>query len=217
MSRPEPAAAAAGASATKMPAPTMEPSPMTTASKVPSLRCSAGPSGVSTARDATSGDGVFPECRFTTPNGGRHCNRNDEHNRPDHHQRNGPNPARQKRSLALVDVGVLAGGGRLAQIGRVSRPTFDLEPVLVKGIEKDRKIQCQQSDGDEADTHDPDVERAMVIVMQQGPPVQVMQTSAKSSTGHDTIDPRYDTTRLTPVICCRCSVCVLDQTAPTIR
>src|SRR5262249_17937818 len=82
-------------------------------------------------------------------------------------QRNGPHPAHQKRSLALVDVGVLAGGGRLAQIGRISRPTFDLEPVLVKGIEKDRKIQCQQSDGDETDTHDPDVERAMLIMMQR--------------------------------------------------
>jgi hypothetical protein len=60
---------------------------------------------------------------------------------------------------------------------------------LVKRVEEDRKIQCQQSDGDEADTHDPDVERTMVVVMQDVP-VQVMQTSAKSSTGHDTIDPR---------------------------
>ena len=48
MSRPEPAAAAAGASATKMPAPTIDPSPIVTASKVPSRRCSAGPSGVLT-------------------------------------------------------------------------------------------------------------------------------------------------------------------------
>jgi hypothetical protein len=30
-----------------------------------------------------------------------------------------------------------------------------------------------------------------------------MQTSATSSTGHDTIDPRYDTTRSTPAMCCR--------------
>jgi hypothetical protein len=44
-----------------------------------------------------------------------------------------------------------------------------------------------------------------------------MQTSATSSTGHDTIDPRYDTTRSAPVICCSCSICVLDQTTPTIR
>jgi hypothetical protein len=44
-----------------------------------------------------------------------------------------------------------------------------------------------------------------------------MQTSETSSTGHDTIDPRYDTARSTPAMCCRCPVCVLDQMTPTIR
>ncbi|MCV7065512.1 hypothetical protein H7H51_06995 [Mycolicibacterium farcinogenes] len=41
MSRPLPPAAAAGARAAKMPAPTMDPRPITTASVVPSLRWSS--------------------------------------------------------------------------------------------------------------------------------------------------------------------------------
>src|SRR5689334_19342301 len=108
MRRPEPAAAAAGANATKIPAPTIEPRPMTTASKVPSRRCSAGPCGVLTPANATSGDRVFAERRFATPNSGRHSNHTDDHDRPDDHQRNGPQPAAQKRTLALIDVVVMA-------------------------------------------------------------------------------------------------------------
>src|SRR5690242_9109952 len=110
MRRPEPAAAAAGPSATKMPAPTIEPRPITTASKVPSRRCSAGPCGVLTPANATSGNRVFAERRFATPNSGRHGNHTDGDDRPDHHQRDGPQPAGQQRTLALIDVVVVADG-----------------------------------------------------------------------------------------------------------
>ncbi|MDT5398201.1 MAG: hypothetical protein QOK33_1432 [Mycobacterium sp.] len=44
-----------------------------------------------------------------------------------------------------------------------------------------------------------------------------MQTPANSSTGHDTIDPRKETTASTFGMCCRCSVWVLDQTSPTSK
>jgi len=98
----------------------------------------------------------------------------------------------------LIDVVVLRCGG-LAQIGEVSRPTLDLKSILVERVEEDRKIQRQQSDDDEEESDEADVERAMVVVMQRSP-VQVMQTSAKSSTGQDTIDPRYETTRSAPAM-----------------
>ena len=61
MSRPEPAAAAAGASATKIPAPIIEPSPIVTASAVPSRRCSTGPSGLFTGR-------ILGQAPFSSPN-----------------------------------------------------------------------------------------------------------------------------------------------------
>src|SRR5580693_362109 len=45
----------------------------------------------------------------------------------------------------------------------------------------------------------------------------VMQTSENSRTGQDTIDPRNDTTKSAPCMCCKCAVCVVDQIAPTIK
>src|SRR5665647_410897 len=55
ISRPAPPAAAAGANAAKIPAPIIEPSPMTTASKRPSLRSRAGLVGVIAATCLTIG------------------------------------------------------------------------------------------------------------------------------------------------------------------
>src|ERR1700687_4018135 len=62
MSRPEPAAAAAGPNATKIPAPIIEPSPIVTASAVLSRRRSEGPSGagVLTGPVLRSGVGAVP-------------------------------------------------------------------------------------------------------------------------------------------------------------
>src|SRR5262245_13659280 len=121
MSRPDPAAAAAGPSATKMPAPIIEPSPIVTASKVPSRRCNAGPAGVVTPamlfHDCAdrSGGLVFSEHRFATPEGSRDEHHACEHYRPHDHHRDRPDPAQHECRAALVDVvGACGGSGPTA-------------------------------------------------------------------------------------------------------
>jgi hypothetical protein len=54
MSNALPAAAAAGAKAEKTPAPIIEPSPMTTASRVPTLRANAGIATAGTVSEGRS-------------------------------------------------------------------------------------------------------------------------------------------------------------------
>lgn len=111
-----------------------------------------------TLSDAISADGVFPECRLAAPYERCHCEHRDEHDRSDDDQRNGPQPTLENRCLALVDVGVPAGGcRRLAQVGGEARPTFDLEPVLVEVVEKDGEIERQESDDDQDDASDADI------------------------------------------------------------
>src|ERR1700682_1114123 len=60
MSRPEPAAAPAGARGPKKPAAHIQPNPVLTASPVPSRRCSAGPSGAGVLTGLMLGQAMSP-------------------------------------------------------------------------------------------------------------------------------------------------------------
>jgi hypothetical protein len=71
----------------------------------------------------------------------------------------------------LVDEVVLADDGRrLAQVGGVSSPALDLESPLVVGVEEDRKVQCQESDGHHDAAANAGVGEAMMPLMQGVPP-----------------------------------------------
>ena len=121
---------------------------MVTASNVPSRRCSAGPSGVLTARDATSGGVVMWDERFAGRCDRRRGGDHEQHQPADRDERNRSTVRRTSSAVShCVDEVVLADGGRrLGQIGGVSRPALDLESPLVIGVEKDRKIQRYEAD-----------------------------------------------------------------------
>ena len=88
----------------------------------------------------------------------------------DSDERNGPHTAHEQCRLAFVDVVVLAGGGRrLGEIGGVSRPALDLESPLVIGVEEDRKVHCDQADGQQEAARDAGVGEAVTPLMQNVP------------------------------------------------
>jgi len=119
--------------------------------------------------------------RFVGRRDRRRCGDREQHQPADGDERNGPHPAHEQRGLAVVDEVVLADGGRgLGQIGVVPRPALDLESILVIGVEKDRKIQCDEPDDHQDCANDAGVGEAMMSLT-QNVPLQVMQTSATST------------------------------------
>ena len=175
MSSPEPAAAAAGASATKMPAPIIEPSPIVTASARPRRRCSAGSSGVLTEGDTR------PRRPLRTPTHAPTRSRptatmTGQQDRADRHQRDRPQTAQHHRRLALADVVATAGLGRLREVGEVSGTALDLEAELVVHVDVDGEVEREQPGGDQREAEHAEVEGAVVVVMQQSLPGHVVQT-----------------------------------------
>ena len=89
--------------------------------------------------------------------------------------------------LTFVDIVVMAGRGRrLDQIGDASRPALDLESPLVVGVEKHRKVQCDEADGHEDAADDAGVREAVMPLMQDVP------RSGHADVGEEQHRPRHD-------------------------